>query len=99
MPAKKKSENLKKFNKIVKDIKSIKIQGARNVAREAVKAYFLLPSKSSKRKLLNSRPTEPMMEHVLNLAESGVPLKKILEHFEESRKKIKETSLNLVKNE
>ncbi len=64
-----------KFNQILRDIKSIKIQGARNVAKQALKAYLLIPTKQSKAKLLNSRPTEPMMHHVLDLAEKGIPEK------------------------
>ena len=51
------------FNKIVEDIKEIKIQGARNIAKAALKAYSLITTKNSKRILLNSRPTEPMMQN------------------------------------
>ena len=41
------------FSKICKDIKSIKIQGATNVAKAAVKAYRLKPTKKSKEILKN----------------------------------------------
>ncbi len=88
----------RKFEKICRDIKSIKIQGARNVARAALKAYFLYPSKQSKRKLLSLRPTEPMMENVLDLAESGVPEKEILQHFDFSQDKINSYVYKLIKN-
>jgi len=94
----KKMNPSKKFNQIVKDIKSIKIQGARNVARSALKAYFLLPSKNSKRILLKSRPTEPMMQYVLDLAESGESLNKILAHFEKTKELINKSALKLIKN-
>jgi ribose 1,5-bisphosphate isomerase len=86
------------FNKILKDIKSIKIQGAGNIAKAALKAYSLLPSKSSKEKLLHSRPTEPMMHHVLDLAEKKVSYNKIIKHFEESQNKINQKVLKLIKN-
>ena len=86
-----------RFNKILRDIKSIRIQGARNVAQEAVKAYFLIPSKSSKKKLLNSRPTEPMMKKVLDLAESGHSKKELLSHFDSSQDKINQAVLKLIK--
>ncbi len=86
------------FKKILNDIQSIKIQGARNVARNALKAYFLLPSKSSKRDLLNSRPTEPMMHYVLDLAEKNTPLKQIIAHFEVSQQKINQAVFKLIKN-
>jgi len=77
----------KQFKKIVEDIKSIKIQGARNIARAALKAYLLIPSKRSKKRLLLSRPTEPMMRHVLKLA-SKFPEDKILNHFDDAQKTI-----------
>lgn len=77
----------KSFNKIIEDIKSIKIQGAKNVAKYALKAYLLLPNKESKRELLLSRPTEPMMENVLEMADF-VPKEKIIRHFDESQSKI-----------
>jgi translation initiation factor 2B subunit (eIF-2B alpha/beta/delta family) len=86
------------FNEILKDIRSIKIQGARNVAKSALKAYFLFPSKDSKIKLLNSRPTEPMMFHVLDLAEKGISKDEILQHFDISQKKINENVFKLIKD-
>ncbi len=91
---KKKSE----FKRILKDIKSIKIQGARNVAKYALKAYLLFPNKNSKKMLLDSRPTEPMMFHVLDLAEKGYSEEEILRHFELSQKKINENVFKLIKN-
>ena len=41
------------FNQICKDIKSIKIQGARNVAKAGLKAYQLKPTKDSKLHKIN----------------------------------------------
>jgi translation initiation factor 2B subunit (eIF-2B alpha/beta/delta family) len=58
-----------KFNKILKDIKSVKIQGARNVALAGFKAYKLNPSISSKNKILKLRPTEPMLANILKKAD------------------------------
>ena len=87
----------RKFNKIVSDIKKIRVQGARNVAKAALKAYFLIPSPKSKERLLASRPTEPMMEHVLSLAKDHSE-KQILRHFDETQRKINLSVLKLVKN-
>ena len=89
--------NQKKFDKIVSDIKKIKIQGARNVAKAALSAYFLVPSEKSKETLLKSRPTEPMMQNVLMMAKKQ-PEGKILKHFDESRQKINEHIFKLIKN-
>jgi ribose 1,5-bisphosphate isomerase len=87
----------KEFEKILKDIKLIKIQGALNVAQAALKAYVLIPTSLSKKKLLKSRPTEPMMRYVLNLAEKK-KYKEIFNHFNSTQGKINETVLKLIKN-
>ncbi len=39
------SDKRKRFNRIVKDIKDVKIQGARNIAKKALYAYSLIPKK------------------------------------------------------
>lgn len=88
----------KRFNEILKKIKKIEIQGARNVAKAALEAYLLFPSKDSKEKLLSSRPTEPMMFHVLEMAEKGISKKEILEHFDFSQKEINKSVFNLINN-
>jgi translation initiation factor 2B subunit (eIF-2B alpha/beta/delta family) len=89
--------NKKRFDKIAKDIKSIKIQGARNVAKSALYAYSLVPSKNSIKKLLSLRPTEPMLENVLILAEKK-PYKEILAHFDFAQNQINKYVLKLIKN-
>jgi ribose 1,5-bisphosphate isomerase len=87
----------KEFDKIVRDIKEVKIQGASNVAKAALNAYSLFPSKNSKKVLVNSRLTEPMMFHVLNLVEKKVSIKKILGHFDSTQSKINEFVFKLIK--
>jgi len=88
----------REFENIIKDIKSIKIQGARNVAKYALKAYFLFPSTYSKNRLLNSRPTEPMMSHVLHMAEEGINNIEIVKHFDEAQDKINKSAYKLIKD-
>jgi translation initiation factor 2B subunit (eIF-2B alpha/beta/delta family) len=88
---------VKTFNQVVNDIKSVNIQGARNVAREALKAYHMVPTKEAKRILLLLRPTEPMMENVLEMADS-VPYEKILKHFDSAQELINKNVLSLIKN-
>jgi len=68
-------KNKKKFLKIVKDIKNIKIQGARNVAGYALYAYLLSPTAEAITILKKSRPTEPMLINVLE------KLKKIMTSY------------------
>jgi ribose 1,5-bisphosphate isomerase len=84
-----------KFKKIVEDIKSIKIQGARNIAKKSLEAYSLIPKESSIIKLKSARPTEPMMFHVLDLLKK-IPKKEILNHFDSAQEKINKEVLKLI---
>jgi translation initiation factor 2B subunit (eIF-2B alpha/beta/delta family) len=88
--------NKKRFDKISKDIKSVKIQGARNIAKAAFNAYSLIPNKNSIKKLLSLRPTEPMLEKVLSLV-GKMSDKKILEHFDFAQYQINRNVLKLIK--
>lgn len=89
--------NRLKFNKICRDIKSIKIQGARNVARKALEAYLLFPSKESKEKLISLRPTEPMLHRVLEEVEKNDP-SEIINHFDFAQEKINSFANRIIKN-
>ena len=72
------------FSKICKDIKSIKIQGATNVAKAAVRAYCLKPTKKSKDILIKLRPTEPMLHNSLEVLEKSTP-QNVLNHFDNAQ--------------
>ncbi len=91
-------EKRRKFNQILKDIKSIKIQGARNVAKVGLRAYEMFSSSRVKKKILNLRKTEPMLENILDLAEKGVSEKEILRHFEFAQNKINKSVLKLIRD-
>ena len=56
------------FNKICKDIKEVKIQGATNIAKAGVKALNYKRDKASIKKLLSLRPTEPCLKNAINHA-------------------------------
>jgi ribose 1,5-bisphosphate isomerase len=86
-----------RFNRIAKRIKDLKIQGATNVAKAALKAYSLYPNNVAKRVLMHLRPTEPMLFHVLDLADK-MPKEKILDHFEEAQNKINKNIFKIIKN-
>jgi translation initiation factor 2B subunit (eIF-2B alpha/beta/delta family) len=86
-----------RFNLIARKIKEVKIQGATNVAKAALTAYYLYPNDITKRILLNLRPTEPMLSHVLELADK-VKKEKILGHFTESQDRINKAVFKLIKN-
>jgi len=87
----------KSFQQICKDIKSIKIQGARNIAKAGLEAYQLKPTQASKKKLLSLRETEPMLKHVLDLAEKQ-PVPFILTHFDQAQDKINKEVLKIIKS-
>lgn len=53
------------FNKLCKDIKGLKIQGAENVAKAGLKALSIKQDKSSIKKLLSLRPTEPLLKNCI----------------------------------
>ncbi len=84
------------FENICKDIKSLKIQGATNVAKAAIKAYSLKPSVSSKRKLISLRPTEPALFNALKFLEK-MPKKDVLDHFKISQENINKYVFKLIK--
>ncbi|MDP7520919.1 MAG: hypothetical protein QF567_01650 [Candidatus Pacearchaeota archaeon] len=87
----------KRFNQISRNIKEIKIQGARNIARKALYAYSLIPTRKSYKKLLSLRPTEPMLVNVLNKMQRQ-PYKEILKHFDFAQDKINNYILGLIKD-
>ncbi len=88
----------RKFNQIARDIKEIKIQGARNIAKKALYAYNLIPTEKSKKKLLSLRPTEPMLENVLDKIEKQ-SYKEILKHFDSAQEKINTKVFKLIKKD
>lgn len=90
------------FNRILKDIKSIKIQGAENVARAGIKAYLLSPTKASAKKILAVRPTEPLLQNALKLLEKSKDKEKMAKEFlkelKASHKAIVDAGSKLIKN-
>ncbi|MEA3414264.1 MAG: hypothetical protein U9Q99_01935 [Nanoarchaeota archaeon] len=86
------------FAEVAKDIKDIKIQGARNIAGWALYAYLLKPTKASIRNLKNLRPTEPMLTNVLDRLEKGEDYNKILDHFFEAQEEINKFVFELIKD-
>jgi len=93
-----KKEDKRLFNKICKDIKSIKIQGARNIAKAAFRAYSSFPSKSSINKLKSLRPTEPMLINILNHVDS-LSYKDILTHLNKTQEIINKEVFKLIKKD
>jgi len=93
--------SLAKVKKVSKDIKSLKIQGATNVAIAALNAWYSVEPRNQKRakeQLLSTRPTEPMLSHVLKAAENGAKKKDILNYIKYSEEEISDRGAKLIKN-
>jgi ribose 1,5-bisphosphate isomerase len=86
----------KVFNQIVKGIKTIKIQGATTIAKKALYAFNLFPSKKTKEVLSGLRPTEPMLLNVLHRIEKQ-PYGRLISHFSDAQEKINKNVLSLIK--
>ena len=85
------------FNQICKNIKSIKIQGARNVAIAGLKAYKLIPTQTSKNKLLKLRPTEPMLTNILKQVDN-LTERQLITKIKQNQDIINKKTLKLIKN-
>lgn len=84
---------------IVKDIKSMRIQGAENIARAAIVAWMKSKDrKSIVKKLVSARPTEPMLRNVLKYLEIFGNPNGLLEKLERDREKIEKIGSNKIKN-
>jgi ribose 1,5-bisphosphate isomerase len=88
---------MQKLERIYQDIKEVKIQGATNIAKAAVQAYSIKPTKETKKKLLSLRPTEPTLSNALNFLEK-IGKEKVLSHFSMAQKKIDKIVFKLIKN-
>lgn len=85
-----------KFDEIVRKIKDVKIQGARNIAIAGLKAYSMRPTKETIKKLLSLRKTEPALFNALKFAQK-YSVEEALEHFEFSKEEIKRIGWRIVK--
>jgi len=99
----KKKVSQSNFKRILTNIKSIKIQGAENVAKAGVKAYLLQPDKQSAKQILATRATEPLLQNAIKLLENSKfkvrTAKKFLTDLKKSHDKISKLGASLIKND
>ncbi|MCX8159008.1 MAG: translation initiation factor eIF-2B [Candidatus Pacearchaeota archaeon] len=88
--------SMKKLKKIYSDIKNIKIQGASNIAKAAIRAYLMKPDKENKKKIISLRPTEPMLVNSIKFLER-FGKEHVLNHFEEAQEKINKNVCKIIK--
>ncbi len=90
------------FEQICKDIKSLKIQGAEQVARQALKALEIKHDKVSVKKLISLRPTEPCLRnciyHALSFHNVEIGIQETIKLMNYARHKVITYGSNLVKN-
>lgn len=85
------------FNKICRDIKNLKIQGAENIAKAALTALQINDTPNASKRLISLRPTEPCLVNAIHYAHKHT-IKKAFEHFDYSQEKINEFLFPLIKN-
>ena len=87
------------LQKVVADIKSLKIQGAQATAEAALRAWDAAKNKQQASKLLKAaRPTEPMLFNAISTAERGADPKRLIEKFKSDKEKIYKFGADLIKN-
>lgn len=89
---KKEELNSKEFDKIVQDIKDIKIQGANNIAINGINAVMIKSDKESIKKIISARPTEPLLQNSINIIKKSKnkaqAAKRLTDYIEKSKNRI-----------
>ncbi|MEM4640991.1 MAG: hypothetical protein QXW65_00505 [Candidatus Pacearchaeota archaeon] len=92
----------KEFEKICRDIKTLKIQGAEQIARAALRALLLKNDPKSVKKLMSLRPTEPCLNNCLKYALSFQDIREGVEEtlriMDNARKKIAKIGASRIEN-
>ncbi|MCS7134493.1 MAG: hypothetical protein NZ889_01390 [Candidatus Pacearchaeota archaeon] len=90
------------FEKICWDIKNLKIQGAEQVARAALKALLIRSDSHAIKKLFRLRPTEPCLRNCLRYALSFSDVREGVEEtlkiMDRAREKIKKIGAELIQD-
>lgn len=85
------------IDKIARDIKEVKIQGATNIAKAALKVYKTSKNDKTKKMLVGLRPTEPALRNALNYFERN-GYTKTINHFDDAQIKINNFVLKVLNN-
>lgn len=85
---------MEELEKILKDIKSVKIQGANDISLAGVKAFLLEPTKTNAKRIIETRPTEPLLKNAIRiLLKSKDPEEGAIQFIRYMKKAEKLTSL------
>ena len=93
---------MNEFDRICRDIKELRIQGAENVAIAAAQALLYKHDPKSVKKLMSLRPTEPCLRNTINFVISYDNIRdgvaNVLQHFTLSQKRMAEIGSRLIEN-
>ncbi|MAH49473.1 hypothetical protein CMI37_26860 [Candidatus Pacearchaeota archaeon] len=102
-PRKSRKPKLSRFDQILQDIKDVKIQGATNIAKAGIRAFLLKSDKESVKKILKTRPTEPLLQNAIRYLQKSKNPKtasaKFLNYMKKSKQKIANSGSALIKKE
>jgi len=92
----------KEVKQIIEDIRKIRIQGASNIAKAALRAYLMEPTKEVKTSLIKARTTEPLLINTINKIESCKKdeneCANVMLHFKKAQDKINSLVFKILKN-
>jgi len=93
----------RKIDKIISDIKKIKIQGAENVAKAGINAFLLNPTRATAKRIVSARATEPLLQNAIKILlvakDKEVVARKFLEELEVSHSKMSRAGSTLIKGD
>jgi len=93
----------KQVQKILQNIRDVKIQGATNIAKAGIRAYLLEPNKKTAKAILATRVTEPLMQNAVKYLQKSKNPKagslKFLSYLKKSKELIALTGARLIKKE
>ncbi len=92
---------MKRFNKILKNIKDSTAKDSPDIAILGIKAYLLQHDKDSVKKILSQIPTCPLIHNSIKILEKSEKTKKksekLIDYIKKSQKKITKKGVNLIK--
>ena len=94
---------MEEFERNLRDIKEVKIQGANSIAIAGVRAFLLNPSKEGVKRILESRPTEPLLQNAIKLLSNSKDPEhasiKFLKYMKSSEEKTAKFGAELIKQD
>jgi len=98
----KKERSFGEFDNILEDIKDVKIQGANAIALAGVKAALLKNDSVSLKKIISTRPTEPLLQNFIKILENSEEpretARELKEYLENAREEISRAGAELIHN-